>query len=300
MLLSAVIFVYMMTSEAEKQFETNKNLKATGLTAVITAGILAICFLLAWAPPKLTAPPTDLGVEVNLGTSDQGSGDIAPMAPGEPAQAEDANSTPPPPAQQVAETQPPVIPNNDDNAPPVNTSPKPEHKTPKHTVNTVKAPRPKPVTTPAPPKPQRPKAVFKGGKSTTEGGNNSDDFNKVRNQGIAGGNGDQGKPNGNPNSDSYNGNGGRGNSGVSISDGLGGRGIAGSFHFQDSYSHGGTVFVTVTVDESGRVTSADVKLSSGDPQIDRIAKRRAMEVKFTKGTSVQTGTLKMRFEEPKG
>lgn len=289
-----------MTSEAEKQFETSKNLKAAGLTAVITAAILALCFLLAWAPPQLTAPPADLGVEVNLGNSDQGSGDVAPMAPGEAAQAEATNNATPPPAQQVAETQPPVIPNNDADAPPVNTSPKPEHKTPKNTVNTVKAPRPKQVTTPAPPKPQRPKAIFNGGKSTTEGGNNSDDFNKVRNQGVAGGNGDQGKLNGNPNSNNYNGNGGRGNSGVSISDGLNGRGLAGTFHFEDAYSHGGTVFVTVTVDENGRVTDAQVKLSSGDPQIDRIAQRRARQVTFTKGAGVQTGTLKMRFEEPKG
>ncbi len=58
--------------------------------------------------------------------------------------------------------------------------------------------------TPTPPKP---KAVYAGGKSSGASGNNADSYNKSTNQGVAGGKGDQGKPNGNPNSDSYTGNG---------------------------------------------------------------------------------------------
>src|SRR5947199_362365 len=64
-----------------------------------------------------------------------------------------------------------------------------------------------------PPKVVKPKAVYAGGKNPNNGGNNADSYNNIRNQGIAGGNGDQGKPNGNPNSDSYTGNGGTGNGG---------------------------------------------------------------------------------------
>src|SRR4029077_3785789 len=102
--------------------------------------------------------------------------------------------------------------------------------------------------TPAPPKP---KAVYAGGKSTSNSGNNADSYNKSRNQGIAGGKGDQGKPNGNPNSDSYTGNGGKGSAGISISNGLQGRRIASAAHFQDAYKYGGKISVDITVDENG-------------------------------------------------
>jgi TonB family protein len=289
----------MATIESENQFEKNKNVKAAGLTLAITAAVFLIFFLISWTIPQLPAAPVDLGVEVNLGNSDQGLGTVAPQLPGEPSQAEATTNNPPPPAQQVAETQPEVLPNNDENATPVNTSPKPEKKTPKNTNNTIKVKRPKLVTTPAPPSPPKPKAVYKGGKSTAAGGNNADSYNKSQNQGIAGGKGDQGKPNGNPNSDSYTGNGGSGKSGISIADGLSGRKV-GNFHFEDSYSHGGTVLVRVTVDENGRVTDASLDLPSGNDEIDRIAVRRARQVTFSKGPGVQTGRLKIRFENPKG
>lgn len=289
----------MTNPEAEKRFEADKNMKAAGITIAVLVAVFLL-MLISWMPDALPVQPADLGVEVNLGNSDQGSGDVPPMSPGEASQATATNSAPPPPAHQVAETQPPVIPNNDENATPVNTSPKPEKKTPRNVVNAEKVKRPKPVTTPVPPAPQRPKAIFKGDKTSTQNGNNSDSYSKSQNQGIAGGKGDQGKPNGNPNSDSYTGNGGTGTSGISISDGLNGRRVAGNFHFEDSYSHGGTVMVRVTVDENGRVTDASLDLPSGNPEIDQIAVRRAKQVTFSKGTSVQTGRLKIRFENPKG
>ncbi|HWB24407.1 MAG TPA: TonB family protein [Chitinophagaceae bacterium] len=283
-----------MSSLPESKFEKSKNLKAAGITVAITVAIFLVFFLISWTLPQLPPEPTDLGVEVNLGNSDQGLGSVAPQLPGEPSQAEATTNNPPPAAQQVAETQPEVIPNNDENATPVNTSPKPEKKTPKNTNNTVKAKKPKVITS-APPSPPKPKAQMGVLKKTSEGGNNSDPFNKVRNQGISNGNGDQGNPNGNPNSNNYSGNG-----GVSITDGLSGRRVAGNFHFEDSYSHGGTVLVRVTVDENGKVTNAVLDLPSGNPEIDKIAVRRAMQVTFSKGTSVQTGRLKIRFENPKG
>lgn len=290
----------MANLTTDNQFENNKNLKAAGLTAAVSAIIFLLFILVSWMPDQLPAQPMDQGVEVNLGNSDVGSGTVEPMSPGEPSQAEPAPSSQPAPAQQVAETQPTVLPNAEPDAPPVNTAPKPEKKPAKNITNTPKVTRPKKVTTPAPPAPPRPKAIFKGGKSTSQGGNNADSYNNSQNQGVAGGSGNQGKPNGNSNSDSYTGNGGTGTGGISITDGLGGRRVAGNYHFEDSYSHGGTVMVRVTVDENGKVTSATVDLPSGNPEIDRIAKTRAMQVTFSKGTSVQTGRLKIRFENPKG
>ncbi len=286
--------------QAEQQFETSKNVKALGITIAITVGVFLIFFLISWSLPQLPPEPKDEGVEVNLGNSDQGLGTIAPQIPGEPSEAKQTNSDPPPTARAVAETQPPVLPNNEADATPVNTSPKPEKKTPKTILNTVtKARKPKAVINPTP-VPPKPKAVYAGGKNPGTGGNNADSYNNVHNQGIAGGKGDQGKPNGNPNSDSYIGNGGHGNGGIAITDGLEGRRLSGNMHFEDSYQYGGTVLVNVSVDENGKVTGASIQLGSPFADINRIAIKRAYQVSFTKGTSSQSGTIKIKFETPKG
>ena len=126
--------------------------------------------------------------------------------------------------------------------------------------NETKTRNDKPVVNTVP-KPAKPKAVYPGGKSTS-GGNNADSYNNVRDQGVAGGKGDQGKPNGNPNSDSYTGNGGTGTSGVKITNGLSGRRPVGNTRFEDTYKYGGTVLVNVTVDENGNVTSTSLKQGS--------------------------------------
>src|SRR5205085_12342918 len=182
------------------------------------------------------------GIEVNLGNSDEGLGDIAPQIPGEPAAAKEEVYSPPAqsaPASPVAQEENIQGDENEaEDAPVVNKNPKPVvRKTvptpvpakPKAieqpvTTNTAVKPRQntQPVTNPTPAPPQ-PKAIYKGGSSNGPGGNGADTYNGVRNQGIAGGRGDQGSPNGNPNSDSYKGNAANGNSGVKIRSGLSGR-----------------------------------------------------------------------------
>ena len=52
--------------------------------------------------------------------------------------------------------------------------------------------------------------------------------------------------------------------------------------------------------ESGKVTSASLKQGSPFPDINAIALKRAMQVKFSAGTEVQTGTIQIKFENPKG
>ena len=289
----------MGNKQAEQQFETSKNARAAGYTVAVTAGIILIFFLLSWTLPQLPPEPLNEGVEVNLGNSDQGLGTEAPLIPGEPSDAKQTNSDPPPTTPQTAETQQEVLPNNDENATPVNTAPKPEKKTPKAVANVVTKPKkPKEVINPKP-VPPKPKAVYGGGTKPGSGGNNPDSYNKSNNQGVAGGKGDQGKPNGNPNSDSYTGDGGHGTSGVSITSGLSGRKM-GSFHFEDSYKYGGVVSVNVTVDENGKVISATLALASPFDDINQIALRRARQVTFSKGAETQTGTIKIKFENPKG
>lgn len=284
-----------------QQFERQKNMKALGATIVVCGGLFLLLFLLSWTIPQPPPPPVDEGIEVNLGNSETGFGDVPPQIPGEPTAAAETNSVPPPTTHAVAETNPEVADNKEPDAPAINTSPKPEvKKNPKETDNTTtKNNTNKPVVN-TPPKVEKPKAVYAGGKSTTNGGNNADSYNNVRDQGIAGGKGDQGKPNGNPNSDSYTGNGGTGSGGVSITSGLNGRRPVGNTRFEDSYKYGGVVYVNVTVDENGNVTTASLKQGSPFSDINAIAVRRAKQIKFSKGTETQTGTIMIKFENPKG
>ncbi|HYK46041.1 MAG TPA: energy transducer TonB, partial [Parafilimonas sp.] len=215
-------------------------------------------------------------------------------------QEQQTNFNPPPTVPAQAETQPEVAENDEADATPIVTSPKPQVKkqvavenndNKKVSTQTVVNP------TPTPPKP---KAVYAGGTSAGSGGNNADTYNNSRNQGIAGGNGDQGKPNGNPNSDSYTGNGGTGTAGISITNGLQGRRISSSAHFQDAYKYGGKVSVDVTVDENGSVTSARVKPGSPFADLNAIAVKRAYQLKFNKGDTPQSGTIQIIFQNPKG
>ena len=290
----------MQTSLAELDFERNKNVKASLYTIGVVGALFLLVILVSWTIPVPPPPPVDTGVEVNLGNSDQGFGDMPPQIPGEPAEQQQTNFNPPPLQAAQAETNPEVAENNEADAPVIHTSPKPEKKKEVAPVNNEnKKVTVKTATNPTP-TPPKPKAVYAGGKSTSNSGNNADSYNKSTNQGIAGGNGDQGKPNGNPNSDSYTGNGGTGSAGINITSGLQGRHIASAARFQDAYKYGGKVSVDITVDENGTVTSARVKPGSPFADLNSIAVKRAYQLKFNKGSVPQSGTITIVFQNPKG
>lgn len=281
------------------QFEQQKNIKAGGYTALTLALLLLFFFLISWRIPVPEEPLLNEGIEVNLGNSDFGSGDIPPTMPGEPApeQAEQVKASPKssPPAVQ------PLTSDDDNDEPDAPVLPKTVAKTtmkPKpQTNNTV------PTTKPSeqPPAPQQPKpkatmGAYKGGNGT--GGNNQDQFNNVKNQGIAGGNGDQGKPNGNINSDNYTGNGGTGKSGVAISRGLTGRRITRLPSFEDDFNENAKIAVDIKVNESGNVTSAVYSSrgsTSGSASLKAIAIRKAMQLKFNDGDDESLGTVIFNF-----
>jgi TonB family protein len=290
----------MYSSIAEINFERNKNLKALGYTTGILVALFLVFVFFTWSIPVMPPPIVDTGVEVNLGNSDQGLGDVPPQIPGEPAAEQQTNFSPPPVQQAQAETDPDVADNKEQDAPVIHTSPKPEKKKELAPVNnTAKKTSVKTVTNPTP-APPKPKAVYAGGKNAGSSGNNADSYTSSRNQGVTGGHGDQGKPNGNINSDSYTGNGGTGTAGINITSGLQGRRIATAARFQDQYKYGGKVSVDVTVDENGTVTNAKVKPGSPFSDLNVIAEKRAYQLKFNKGSTPQSGTIMIVFENPKG
>lgn len=314
---------FVITEEENKK----TRLKALGLT-LATMAVLAFLFLfVSWthiiAPPQATQESG--GIEVNLGNADQGWGNEPPMVPGDPAKEDNtpaeepaSQHNPAPAATEEASTSKEVADNNDADAPEIKTAPKPKTipqrnitpaEKPKVSVkNNTPASQPAQQTAkaelPKAPEPKA-KALYKGGNGN--GGNGADSYNGVKNQGIAGGRGDQGKPNGNPNSDSYTGNGGsgggngngNGSGGVSITDGLNGRKLF-SAAFNDKFNQNARVSVNITVNASGHVTSASISprgTTTTDANIRGIARRRAMELKFSPGSADnQTGTIQFNFK----
>lgn len=287
-------------------FEREKNIKASAVTLAVCILLFLLFFFLQWTLPQVPQPSFGEGIEVNLGNSETGLGNVPPQIPGEPSATEDVQSAPPKSVQ--APSQQPNISadeNADADAPTVN---KAVHKPANKPVVRPETPIKKATatTTNTKPAPPKPKAVFKGGTSTTSSGNRADSYNGVRDQGIAGGKGDQGHPNGNPNSDSYTGNAASGNNGaggtggVSIRSGLDGRRITKLPSFEDDFNENAKVAVDITVDRSGNVTQALVNVrgtTTTSQNIRNIALRKARTLKLNAGNSdEQTGTLVFSFK----
>lgn len=300
-------------------FEREKNIKAAAYTSIVCFMLLIIFFFAKWTLPQIAQPPFEEGIEVNLGNSDEGAGNIAPQIPGEPAAAKEESFSPPAAAKPQPSTRQEDIKgdeNEADDAPVVN---KTAEKVLKHTT-VPKTPPAKPressrpALRPAPaktqpnsqaatnptPAPPRPKAIYKGGNSNGTGGNGADTYNGVRNQGIAGGRGDQGNPNGNPNSDSYKGNASSGNSGVRIRSGLNGRRFTRLPSFEDDFNENAKVAVDIRVDKNGNVIAAVVNprgTTTTNGAIRSIATQKAMHLKLNAGDEdEQAGTILFDFK----
>lgn len=288
-------------------FEREKNIRAFAYTGMICASLFILFLSLQWTLPQIPAPDFGEGIEVNLGNSETGIGDIPPQIPGDPSLTEDSKNAPPKSIQEA--TPRPGIHTDeyaDGDAPSVNdTKTKPVTKAVINPPAAIKKISQATVTNPIP-APPKPKAIFKGGTSTTSSGNRADTYNGVQNQGIAGGKGDQGNPNGNPNSDSYKGNaasgngGNGGNSGVSIRSGLDGRRITKLPSFEDDFNENAKVAVDITVDKAGNVTQAIVNqrgTTTTNQQVRNIALRKARGLKLNSGNEEeQTGTLVFNFK----
>src|SRR5438067_3001364 len=80
-------------------FEREKNIKAATYTAIVCGMLLIVFFFAKWTLPQIVQPPVQEGIEVNLGNSDQGLGDVAPQVPGEPAATKEETTSPPPAAR---------------------------------------------------------------------------------------------------------------------------------------------------------------------------------------------------------
>ena len=88
-------------------FEREKNIKASAYTGTICIMLFLLFFLLQWTLPQIPAPVFGEGIEVNLGNSETGLGNVAPQVPGDPSLREDTRTAPPKTTQEA--TQQPKI-----------------------------------------------------------------------------------------------------------------------------------------------------------------------------------------------
>ncbi len=217
----------MLTSHEQK--ERKSRIAAVIGTILFHALMLIALVFLAFRTPLPL--PGEEGVEVNLGYSDEGMGNIQPEVPSQ------APAAAPPPSQSKTDNQ--VVTENNDEAPAI-----------EKVKKKVKKPVPSPVTAPTPvvETPKEPvvnqRALYPGKSNKTATGGN---------EGITGKPGDQGKPDGTPGSPNYDGGGGKGN-GISFD--LGGRGARSLPKPTYNSPEQGKIVVTIKVNREGQVTYA--------------------------------------------
>jgi TonB family protein len=283
-------------------------------SAIVHIILFISLFLIALRTPLPL--PGEEGVEVNLGYTETGIGNVQSDNPPpqskvvQPKKVQPQPQSEPEPVQKKEE----IIKQDIEEAPsieektekePVKKEPEkpivkterkkpepvkePEEKVEEKTVDSTFAEETKEVTDPEPQPVVNKRALFTGTVNNNTQGTN---------QGIAGGIGDQGKPKGFKDSDKYDGRGGKGN-GPSFD--LGGRGSLYLDEPNTDFKEQGDVVVDIWVNRNGKVVKAQVK-SKGtnilDPKLRQKAVDAAKNSKFesdSKAEELQRGTITYKF-----
>ena len=263
--------------------------KKRGLVGTIMVHLL-ILVLFAIYGLKYPDPLPEIGIPINFGTSDMGSGDIQPETPGSPP-SETA------PVEPVESTEADVL--TQDNIETIETPPaedplvKPvEAKTPleEKPVETKPVEEKKPDPTLDP---NLKDILDKNPFATKSGGSEGNDKNKT---------GDKGQTNGNDGS-AYSGNPGGGGSGGSGNYNLGNRNALAKVKPNYECDEYGTVVITIKVNRLGHTVDADLKLKGTTNTASCLvnkAKEAALKTKWDAANSsapaIQIGTITYHFE----
>ena len=255
-------------------FEQQKNIKA-GIYTFIICGLLAfVFFILQWnqIPPIIT-PPEPSYIEVNLGNSETGQGDIAPLSKEAPAP-EIGSSRQSKASAAANNLKINASASNDENDEAIKSS------------TTKKINKSSPL--PPAPKPKAMMGKYAGGNG--KGGNNQDSYNNVKDQGIAGGQGDQGVANGSINGKSYT--------------GTGGPFVTkGDRHVTKVYSFNGdveaaTIYAEIEVSPNGigRFIQIVKGSSSNDTKYKKAITEYLTKINFNSSDHSSVVTVKFKFE----
>lgn len=255
-------------------FEQQKNIKASIYTLIICVVLSLLFIVLQWqqAPPTII-PPEPTYMEVNLGNSETGAGENPPMSKEAPAPEVGASK----PVKASASNDAIKLNaanSNDPNDEAIKTS-----NAKKSNTNTPVAPAPKPKAL---------MGKYAGGNGT--GDNNQDSYNNVKDQGIAGGKGDQGVANGSINGKSYT--------------GVGGPFVTkGDRRITKVYSFNGdvepaTIYADIEVNTAGvgRFVQIAKGSSSNDPKYKRAIIEYLTKISFNQADHSSFVTVKFKFE----
>jgi hypothetical protein len=254
-------------------FEQEKNIKAAVYTGLICLGLSLIFFVFKFQEPAPTVvPPLPEYMEVNLGNSNTGAGEIPPMSKAAPAPEQGATSR----SAKVASSNASKINtvSNDPNDEAIRSG----------KVNKITKNNPAPI-------PSKPKALmgkYAGGNGT--GGNNQDSYNAVKDQGIAGGKGDQGVTNGSIDSKAYTGSG-----GPFVT--KGDRRITKTYSFNGDVPPA-TIYAEIEVNPNG--VGRFIQISRGSSSNDSKYKRAIVEyltkINFNSADHSSIVTVKFKFD----
>jgi outer membrane biosynthesis protein TonB len=261
--------------------EQTINYKA--LTWTVGAHVVILLLLILWkfSTPAAAAPVMEMGMEVNLGTSADGSGNDQPMDTEDPAEVAATNTSRSSAAEAASERD--VEQTDDAEAPdvaPVKTTPttRPAPQTKPAIVRNPTSSTTQQTAQPAPkPQPQKPKFVYQG--STGRGGNGAQENRPGGGEGNTTGEGDRGVPHGTPGASNYTGTPGSGTGGISFS--LSGRNIVAFPPKEAEFREGGKVVVRITVNRDGVVVNKNV-VSATNAELRGIALRKLGQVKFNR------------------
>jgi outer membrane biosynthesis protein TonB len=268
------------------------NIKAAAWTIGVHIALLLLFLLFRYSLP-VQQPVQELGMEVNLGSSLNGSGDDQPMATEQPAP--DAASVSFKSAAQQTTAAKEMEESNDPDAPAIN---QPNHSHATTHANTMTETRTRhsnqPNTESNSPRQQRPRYTYNG--STGTGGNGAMQDHPGTNEGNTTGPGDRGVPNGTPGAANYEGSPGNGNGGINHN--LTGRSIVAFPPREADFKEGGRVVIKVTVNREGVITEKRI-VSISNAALRDIALRKVEKIRFNKSDSApaeQFGNITFVFK----
>lgn len=264
-------------SQATSLYDNNTiRTKALGGALGIHALLLLLFFFLKYQSPTI-APVEELGMEVNLGTDENGSGDDQPMNANAPAAIAAMSE---PTASAAASDEKELLESDEPDAPVVNrttTATKPatvRNNATRTNTNQQNNTSTHNTSTPQPAR-QTARYVYTG--ANGNGGNSASDNRSGTSEGNTTGNGDRGVPGGTPGSSNYTGSPGLGTGGIGHT--LSGREISPK-RFTAEFNESGKVVIRIKVDREGRILSKEVK-SSPSRALSKIALQKLGESKFS-------------------
>ncbi len=264
---------------ALQQEQPAVNNKALAWTIGVHALLLLVFFFLRYSITPIPPVVPDGGLEVNLGTSDNGSGTDQPMNTKDPAaySAAVVYKAVAPKSNLPKE----LVRSNQADAPDVD-----ENKKDKKTVPSENRPMEKPKPAPI----EKPKYIMPA--SNGQGGNSAMQNKPGTSEGNTTGPGDRGVAGGTPGAANYTGVPGNGNGGIHHT--LSGRRISPD-HFEAEFHEGGKVVIHVTVDKNGNIINAVVK-SFSNKDLKGLAMEKLRSAHFDKSDSPeQSGDITINF-----